>query len=230
MNPILIIALVGGGLALMAGLKQAGKSDKTGTGGETGTGGGAGTGGGTGAGKPNVKPGDKLPTGEYVPADIPEVSGGKWTEEDAKSAVAEVARIAGIDVARALEKTWRQESGGFKSGEYRATGGAGLHPFRARFPYRPDNSLLAQVWKERPELRPTGYYWGREGGTGKMRVYLAFPTPRAFAGTFALYILKVKQAKRCDADEAAATWYGRWGTPEWKQRLADLKQARARWV
>lgn len=175
-------------------------------------------------------PGSKLPTGEYVPTDIPEVSGAKWTKEDARVAIADVAKLLGTEIARAVDKTWNIESGGYTSGEYRATGGAGLHPFKSAFPYRGENSILGRIWKQHPELKPTGYYWGIEGGTRKWRVYLAFPHPKAFAGTFALYIAEVMKQKNCSAEEAAATWLGTWGSDLWRERLVALKNKRSMFV
>lgn len=175
-------------------------------------------------------PGSKLPTGEYVPTDIPEVSGSRWTKEDARVAVGDVAKLLGTEIARAVDKTWNIESGGYKSGEYRATGGAGLHPFKPAFPYRGENSILGKIWKQHPELKPTGYYWGIEGRTKKWRVYLAFPHPKAFAGTFALYIAEIMRQKNCSADEAAATWLGTWGSDLWRKRLAALKSKRSEFV
>ena len=223
---ILAIALLGG-VAFLAMAKKRTNEGKTAPGGTTPP---APSGSGSGSSSaPRGVPGTKAPGGEYIPADLPEMTASRgFTENDAAAAIRAVWQAWGREIARVLEKTWRQETTHWRSGEYQSTGGAGWHPWEPTFPWYWGD--LKKFWSEHPEHRPIGYYWKKEGQSGTMRVYLAFKSPTAFAMSFAALVAARMKRYNINELEAAATYFGRYGTNEWKKRVEDLKKMRVKYA
>ena len=250
MNAAILAVVLFGGVALLATAKKRGTTGKTTPGGTTppapspsGSGSGSGSSGSSGSGSGSDSrresgskggsgsgvPGTKAPGGEYIPADLPEMTASRgFTENDAARAIHAVALTWGREIAQALEKTWRQETTHWRSGEYQSTGGAGWHPWEPTFPWYWGD--LKKFWSENPECRPIGYYWKKEGQSGTRRVYLAFKSPITFAMSFAALVRARKKRYNINALEAAATYFGRYGTDNWKKRVEDLKKMRVKYA
>lgn len=92
--------------------------------------------------------------------------------DEIKNALQIVKSTYGLDIARNVERIYRQETG-FKSGQYKNSGSAGMAAFSQTFPYAWKS--LEKFWTDNPEIAPVGmiaYKIGRENG--KIWRYLAF--------------------------------------------------------
>jgi hypothetical protein len=157
-----------------------------------------------GRGKEKAIMGKGTKGGVPVPVDLPEVQGIGATEAQAREAIRAVRAQYGQEIAEWVERLWRKESNHFRSGEFKATGGAGMHPWAASYPWGWDS--LRPLWDAQPALRPIGYTLKVEGGTGKARPYLVFRSPYHFALNIAYLIAKRFKAYG-DWHKAVGQWY-----------------------
>ena len=141
--------------------------------------------------------------GVPVPVDLPEVPGIGATEAQAREAIRAIRTQYG-QVAEWVERLWRKESAHFTSGEFRATGGAGMHPWKSTYPWGWDS--LRPLWDAHPHLRPIGYTFRVEGGTRKVRPYLVFRSPYHFALNIA-YLIAKRYRTYGDWYRAVGQWY-----------------------
>lgn len=120
-----------------------------------------GTGGGTGGDELISTRPDGVPPVEVLtdPAQI-------------RQALAAVKQLYGVEIARNVERIYRQETG-FRSGQYKNSGSAGMAAFSQTFPY--SWKSLESFWMQNPQTAPVGmiaYKIKRENG--KVWRYLAF--------------------------------------------------------
>ncbi len=110
------------------------------------------------------------------PAGVPPVE-VLTSPAEIRKALQIVKQMYGVEIARNVERIYTQETG-FRSGQYKNSGSAGMAAFSQTFPYA--WSSLADFWTNNPEIAPVGmiaYKIGRENG--KIWRYLAFS---GFAG------------------------------------------------
>jgi hypothetical protein len=91
-------------------------------------------------------------------------------------------------VLRSMEQMYRLETAHFTSGQFKGTYSPGMETFGKKFPYG-WITVNREVWSKFPSAKPTGELWtGREGGTGKQKSFLKFPSLMAAMTTVAGFI------------------------------------------
>lgn len=142
-----------------------------------------------------------------------------FTEQDAKQAIQEVAKVYGEDGAAIIEKMIRLESGHFKSENYKKTGGAGMEVFGSSYPF--GWKTAAEYWKNKPSHKPTGTLTMKENKTGKQKTFLVFPSVTASLMTTAYVISK--------RDWNAGAWFSKIASEQEKYNKA-INSIKARFV
>lgn len=156
--------LIGGGLGIAGLLAWAlfGKKDKDGQE-KPGSSGGSGSGGsGSGGGGNNQL--------TATPAGVPPKTTLQDPNEIAKT-LKLVSDFYGVDIARNVERIYRMETN-FKSGQYNATGSAGMVSAGEAFPY--GWKSLLPFWESNKAWAPIGKVTFYVPRTGKNWTYLAF--------------------------------------------------------
>jgi len=121
------------------------------------------------------------------PEGIPSIEELK-SPEFIRAALQEIKTVYGVEIARNVERIYRQETG-FKSGQYINSGSAGMAAASQAFPY--GWSSLRENWEENPDLAPVGmiaYKIGRLNGD--IWRYLAFKKYGGFHACAAILYLR----------------------------------------
>ncbi len=128
----------------------------------------------------------------------------------------------GEEKAKGIERMYRLETAHFKSEQFKKGFTAGMEAFSDKFPYK-WSSLQAFIEEEATDLSPSDFstFTMREGGTGKIKTFIKFPSiPDAF--NFLAFVLNKRK------------WnYGSWYStkPESQQRYNErLKTIKPRIV
>jgi hypothetical protein len=128
----------------------------------------------------------------------------------------------GADFAKNVERLYRLESAHFKSQQFKKGFSAGMEAFGAEFPYG-WTSLKEFINKEAPDLKPSDFstFEMREGGTGKIKTFIKFPSVY-YAMMFLAFVIEKRNSN-------FGSWYSK--KPEAQQRYNEkLKTIRPRIV
>lgn len=99
-------------------------------------------------------------------------------------------------VLKDMERMYRLETRFFTSGQFKGTFSPGMETFGKKFPYG-WITVNREVWSVFPYAKPTGKLWtGKEGGTGKQKSFLVFPSLLAAMTTVAGFIYHYQNAAR----------------------------------
>lgn len=119
-----------------------------------------------------------------------------------------------------LEQQYRLETAHFKSGQFKGTYSPGMEKFGDTFPYG-WKSLNKYFWSKHPEHAPKGFHQYTEGGTGKTKYFLKFPTLISAMAT-TLHNARMKGGK-------FEAWYSN-NEDAQKRYLDKLNSIKARYV
>lgn len=111
--------------------------------------------------------------------------------------------IYGPAIAKNIERIYRYETAHFTSGQYKATGSAGMLKFVENYPY--GWSVAKNMWDEKPALRPNGSVDFTKNG--KKYTYLVFPTFMAAAVALGEYLKKYRPGRWNTTDPIGQTNY-----------------------
>lgn len=119
-----------------------------------------------------------------------------------------------------MEKIYRLETAHFTSGQFKGTFAPGMETFGKKFPFG-WITVNREVWSQFPQTKPTGKLWtGREGGTGKQKSFLKFPSLLAAMTTVAGFVNHYQNAAR---------WYST-NTDSQVRYTKSLQKIKPRWT
>jgi hypothetical protein len=93
----------------------------------------------------------------------------------------------GGNIAKNVERIYRLETNHFKSGQFQNTYSPGMESFANAYPYG-WNTISNIFWNNYPIHAPVGFYSGKEGKTGKTKIFLKFPSLLSAMYTIAYFL------------------------------------------
>lgn len=111
-----------------------------------------------------------------------------------------ITKTYGKPIAQNVERIYRWETGHFKSGQYLASGSAGMTTNKTSYPW--GWSSLRPLWDKKPELKPVGTV--KFIVEGKEYTYLAFPGAAGFIALAEILKLRDNNPGRWNSNEQSA--------------------------
>lgn len=84
-------------------------------------------------------------------------------------------KVFSPEIVKNVERIYRLETAHFKSGQFKGTYSPGMEAFGEQYPYG-WKTMNRDFWSQFPQYKPIGKKSFTEGGTGKKKEFLIFPT------------------------------------------------------